>query len=165
MDNYQLGDLASLLALLITIIGFAVALWRIRKSETASEQARRAAESVREQILQMNAFQGVGGAIRILEDIRRLHRLDAWPVLPDRCTSLKQELLAIKGRTPMLTDDQRSTIQGVIQQVSLIERKAEDAIGGDKPAVNRINYIVTKQIDELASLLVELQNEIERLRQ
>jgi len=80
VDAYQLGDLASLLALLITIVGFGLALWRIWRSEKASELARRAAESVREQILQMSAVQSLDDVIRTLEDIRRLHRLQAWPM-------------------------------------------------------------------------------------
>jgi hypothetical protein len=156
-----------LLALLITIVGFAFTLWRLRKSQTASEQARRAAESVREQILQMNAIQGLNDVMRALEDIRRLHRLQAWSALPDRYTSLRRDLIAIRGRTPNLTEDQRSNIQGAIQQLSNIERQVENAMAGatNVPSVNRINDIISKQIDRLAVLLVDLQSEIDRTRQ
>jgi len=158
-----------LLALLVAIVGFALTLWRIRKSQTASEQARKAAESVREQILQMNAIQGLNDSIRALEDIRRLHRLAAaaWPALPDRYTSLKRALIAIRQRTPNLTEDQRSNIQGAIQQLSNVERQVENAMAGgtDVPSVNRINDIISKQIDRLAVLLVDLQSEIDRTRQ
>jgi len=156
-----------LLALLVAIVGFALTLWRIRKSQTASEQARKAAESVREQILQMNAIQGLNDVMRALEDIRRLHRPEAWPALPDRYTSLKRDLIAIRGRTPNLTEDQRSNIQGAIQQLSNIERQVENAIAGATgvPSVNRINDIISRQIDRLAVLLVDLQNEIDRTRQ
>ena len=165
VERYHLGDIASVLGLLITIGGFTLALWRIRKSQSASEQALEAAEGVREQILQMNAIQGVNVAIRTLEDIRRLHRLKAWPVLPDRYTSLKQELISIRGRTPSLTESQRSEIQGAIQQLSTIERQVESTMAGaDEPDIDRINDIISRQIDRLAQVLVELQNEIERLR-
>jgi hypothetical protein len=158
---YQLGDIASLVGLLISIGGFGLALWRIRKSQTAAEQALAAAESVREQILQMNAIQGLNVAIKTLEDIRRLHRHKAWPVLPDRYTSLKQELIAIRGRTRNLTDGQRSSIQAAITQLSTIERQVESTMaGGDAPDVDRMNDIVSRQIDRLAVLLVDLQNEI-----
>jgi hypothetical protein len=60
VTRYRLGDVASILGLLITFGGFAIAFWQIRKTKTASQAAQRAAESVREQILQMNAIQGVG---------------------------------------------------------------------------------------------------------
>ncbi len=110
LTRYHLGDLASLSGLLITVVGFGLALWRIRKSERAADQARRAADSVRQQILEMNAVQGLNDAMRTLEDIRRLHRIKAWPVLPDRYTSLKRDLIAIRGRTPSFTASQRSSI-------------------------------------------------------
>ena len=115
----------------------------------------------------MNAIQGLNDVMRALEDIRRLHRLQAWSALPDRYTSLRRDLIAIRGRTPNLTEDQRSNIQGAIQQLSNIERQVENAMAGgaDVPSVNRINDIVSRQIDRLAVLLVDLQSEIDRTRQ
>jgi hypothetical protein len=79
---------------------------------------------------------------------------------------LRRDLIAIRGRTPNLTDDQRSNIQGAIQQLSNIERQVENAMAGatDIPLVHRINDIISKQIDRLAVLLVDLQSEIDRTR-
>jgi len=82
VESYHLGDVASLFGLVITVVGFGLALWRIRKLQTAAEQARQAVERVREQILHMNAIQELNGAIRKLEDMRRLHRIKAWKFCP-----------------------------------------------------------------------------------
>jgi hypothetical protein len=151
------------LGLVITIVGFGLALWRIRKSEAASEQARRAAEAVRAQILLLNAVQGLHDTIAALEDIRRLHRLQAWPALPDRYSVLKRNLIAIRSRTPNLTIAQRSEIQATIQQLSNMETQIENAIeGSDHPDVPRMNKIVARQFDRLALILIELQRDIER---
>lgn len=158
-----MGNVASLLSL-VTFVGFGLALWRIRKTETAAKQARRAAESVRDQLLQMNAVQELNGAIRTLEDIRRLHRIKAWEVLPDRYTALRLNLIAIRGRTPSLSDQQRSGMQATIQQLSNLEQEVEIAMSHeDAPSVHLINTVST-QIDRLALILVELQNQIERPR-
>lgn len=149
--------------MVISLVGFGLALWRIRKTETAAKQARRAAESVREQLLQMNAIQELNSAIRTLEDIRRLHRIKAWEVLPDRYTALRLNLIAIRGRTPSLSAEQRSGMQATIQ-LSNLEQEVEIAMAhDDAPSVHLTNTIST-QIDRLAVLLVELQNQIERLR-
>jgi|SRR5208283_1042089 len=164
--EYHLGDIASVVGLFLTIGGFIITFWQIRKSKSAAEQAREAAEGVREQLLKMNAFQGLTAAIRSFEDIRRLHRLKAWQVLPDRYTWLKQELILIKGRTPNLSETHKAQIQGAIQQVSIIEGKVEIALGGaDEPEVHRINSVISKQIDQLQQVVVDVQNEIERPRQ
>jgi hypothetical protein len=157
IERNHLGNVASLLSL-VTFVGFGLALWRIRKTETAAKQARRAAESVRDQLLQLN------GAIRTLEDIRRLHRIKAWEVLPDRYTALRLNLIAIRGRTPSLSDQQRSGMQATIQQLSNLEQEVEIAMSHeDAPSVHLINTVST-QIDRLALILVELQNQIERPR-
>jgi hypothetical protein len=115
----------------------------------------------------MNAVQGLNYAMRALalEDIRRLHRLEAWPALPDRYTSLRRDLIAIRGRTPKFTKDQKESIQAAIQQLSNIEKQVEKAMGGSVPLdVHRINEVVSKQIDRLALVLVDLQNEIDQKR-
>jgi hypothetical protein len=107
----------------------------------------------------MNAIQELNGAIRTLEDIRRLHRIKAWEVLPDRYTALRLSLIALRGRTPSLSDQQRSGIQATIQQLSNLEQEVENAMAhGDAPRVH-INNVSTR-IDRLAVLLVELQNEL-----
>jgi hypothetical protein len=88
----------------------------------------------------MNAIQGLNDAMRALEDIRRLHRLQAWPVLPDRYTSLRRELIAIRGRTPNFTVSQRTAIQAAISQLSIIERRVENTMAGSEPPdIQRIN--------------------------
>jgi hypothetical protein len=132
-----------------------------KKIQTASEQARAAAQAVREQLLQMNAIQGLNLAIKTLEDVQRLHRIKAWQALPDRCTSLKQDLIAIRIRSRNLTEDQQSSIQGAIVQLSTIQRGVESTVaGGDAPDVPRMNEIISEQIDRLTVVLAELQNEI-----
>ena len=165
-ESYRIADMASIVGLFVTIGGFTIALWQIQKSKSAAQQAREVAESVRAQILQMNTVQDINAAIKAFEDIRRLHRQKVWEALPDRYTSLKQLLISIKGRTPNLSNTQKAQIQGAVQHISNIEAQVEIAIGGnDEPEVHRINEIVSKQIDRLADLLVDVQNEIERLRQ
>jgi hypothetical protein len=109
--------------------------------------------------------QGLNDVIRVLEDIRRLHRLQAWAALPDRYTSLKRDLIGIRTRTPSFTPAQRSTLQAAIQQLSNIETQVENVIGGsDAPNVPRMNQIIARQIDRLVEILVELQEGIERAR-
>jgi phosphoglycerate-specific signal transduction histidine kinase len=159
----QIGALAALLDLVVLIIGFAMTFSRIGKLEKASQQARMAAERLQDQILKMNAVQELGGAISTIEDMRRLPHLAPMPVLPDRYASLKQDLIAIRGRISDLTDRQRSTIQGAIQQISNVEEQVQHAMtNGGTPALNRINEVISKQVDQLAHVLSELKSQIDR---
>jgi hypothetical protein len=165
VDTQQLANVASILGLAISILVFGVGFWRIWKLQTTANEVRTATESLRKQLLAMNAVQELRASIRTLEDIRRLHRLEAWSVLPDRYTSFRHDLIAIRGRMPNLTDKQNSSIQGAIQQLSIMERQVESAIAGEEePEVNRMNDVISKQLDRLAILVVELQTEIDRPR-
>jgi hypothetical protein len=149
---YQLGDGASILGLAITLLGFYFAFGRIRQ--------------LKEQLSAMNAVQDLNASIRTLEDTRKLIWIEkAWPVLPDRCTSVKRDLIAIRGRTANLTNRQNSAIQAAIQQLSTMEFEIVKVIAGDEEAdLVRMNEVISKQLDRLATLVVELQREIERTR-
>ena len=158
LDVQTLANIASILGVAITIGGFALTLVRIRKSQTA-------VEDVKEQIRNLNAIQEVAAAIKSLDEIRKLHRAKSWTVLPDRYTSLKHQLIAIKERTS-ISQKQRSSIREAIQQLSTMEAQVESTLfgGTDDPAVDRMNEITSGLIDDLAAVLVDLQNEIDVLR-
>jgi len=151
----ELGDIASILGLAVTFIGFGATLYQ-------ATQSRRAAEQARDRVLDLNALVGVDSAIRVLEDIRRLHRLEAWPALPDRYTSLMMDLRAIRTRTPSLSKEHQREIQGVVTQLANMERQVERIVNGKAIAeVTGLNITVTRQINRLADLLVELQTKMQ----
>jgi hypothetical protein len=113
----------------------------------------------------MNALQDIGGTIRNLEVIRRLHRQQTWDALADSYTPLKRDLIAISARTPNLTEAQKTEILAAIQQLTNIEKAVETKIaGGSPPEVDLINTVVSEQIDRLNSILVQIQIDIERPR-
>jgi hypothetical protein len=163
---YQLGDIASIFGLVVTIFGFLFTLVGVWKSKSAAEAAELAAQNVEEELRQMNAIQGLSLAIKSLEEIKALHRLPAWTVLPSRYTSLKLDLIAIRGRAPNLTESQKASIQGVITQLSTIEGQVESKLAGsDAPGAAQLNEVVSEQIEKIAVVLVELQAEVERIGQ
>lgn len=150
--TYKLGDLAGLLSLIVAVVGFAITIYQTVRSRHASEQ-------VRDHVLQLSATHGLGGAIRELGDIRRLHRISVWEIMPDRYTSVRLQLLAIKRGTPGLTTDQQSEIQAAVQQIAIIERDVERAMTRrTTPDVDKLNFVVSKQIDRLAVLQADVQS-------
>ncbi len=163
MDGHQIWVLASLVELLVLIGGFALTFWRIGKLERASEQARSAAQRLQDQIVKLMAVQELGGAISTIDDLRRSTCLTPVPVLPDRYASLKQDLIAIRGRIPDLTDQQRSKIQGAIQQLTNVQEHVYDAMANGKaPALHRVSEIISRQVDELGRILADLKDQIDR---
>lgn len=154
-ELYKLGDLASVLALVITIVGFSITIVQVRRSLRASEEAR-------DHVLQMNAIHELDATIKALEDIRRLHRMNAWEAMPDRYTSVRRDLIAIRIRTPTLSHEHQADLQSALQQLSTTERQVERLMAGAGViSVDRLNDIISKQIDRLTRLLVELQRQLD----
>jgi hypothetical protein len=155
-------EIACIVGLLIVIVGFGLVLWRIRKLEMASEGARKAAETIHEQFLRISAMGGLGSAINNLEQLKRSRLVGSGAVAPDQYASLKHDLIAVRGRMTNLTDQQRSTIQGAIQQISNIEEHVTNAAAnGDAMALHRVNLVISRQVDRLADILAELRNKID----
>jgi hypothetical protein len=70
------GDLAS-------VAGVALTVWIAWLAKTAAEQARDAAEEVRDQISRFDTVAELSAAITIIEEIMRLQRTQAWEIVWD----------------------------------------------------------------------------------
>jgi hypothetical protein len=70
------GDLAS-------VLGFALTIWFAWSAKTAAEQAREAANEVRDQISRFDTMAELSAAITIVEEIIRLQRTQAWEIVWD----------------------------------------------------------------------------------
>jgi hypothetical protein len=98
LDESRAGDIASLFGILLTVVGFAVTIRNVHVSSRASLRAEQAAVETRRAIRLFDTIAEVAGAVSALEEIKRLHRDGAWPVLPDRYSALKKSLITFVGQ-------------------------------------------------------------------
>lgn len=91
------GDLASVVRLVISVVGLAITIWVSFKAKkaaetakTAAEQARDAARQVKDRIATLDTLADASAAIAIMEEIKRLQRSGAWPIALDRCSTFKK---------------------------------------------------------------------------
>ncbi len=97
-----------------------------------------------------------------MEEIKRLHRAAAWEILPDRYSTLKRLLISIRSVNVSMTDDQKSALQSAILNFSEIERKVERALAlkTDLPKVDKLNTVVSLQLDKISEVLGTIKQEI-----
>lgn len=158
------GDVASVIGLIITVISFVVILRNVRRSKTAAEQAKKAVDQVRDDLLKTDTVAEFSSTLSSMDEIKRLHRQDAWKILPDRYSSLRRSLISIKSSNPNMSEEYKIAIQGAIQIFSSIEKQVEQALSQNKtpPDVSKLNSIISRQIDKLQQILVEMKNQIGR---
>lgn len=110
----------------------------------------------------MDSVADCSSAIAVLEEVRRLHRTEAWPVLLDRYSTLKKTLVAIRSSNSQLSIESKSRLQSAIQHLTTMENRVETALSKnrDKPDVARLNRVISKQIEALAEVLSEIRSQI-----
>jgi hypothetical protein len=136
----------------------------VKRSKRAAEQAQEAADSVRKDMLRVNTVSEFASVLAEMEEIKTLHRQNCWALLPHRYSTLRRSLIAIRAANPDLSDEQKGALQATIQYLASIERQVETSLanGGQPPNVPKLNATVSREIDKLQAVLVEIRNQIGR---
>jgi hypothetical protein len=99
-----------------------------------------------------------------MNEIKRLHRVEAWELLPERYAALRAMLISVRSSNSDLPEDQRATIQGAIKHFNDFEVTVERSISSKKPLPNpaRLNAILSEQIDKLTEILAAIKQQKEK---
>lgn len=157
------GDLASVVGVAVSVIGFWYAIWLARQARTAAEQARDAAEAARDRIFSLDTISELTAARLTLGEIIRLQRLDvweiAWETVLERYASARLSLVRCEqGRG--VPEGQRKSIITAIALLSImvvdIETARIDKDPGQLDTV-RFNHSLSTQIDELERARIAIE--------
>lgn len=161
-ESTVFGNILNLIGILISIVGFAITIRTALKSRTAAQAAQESVQKVREDIKRVNAVVEFATALATLEEIRRLHRAAAWHTLLERYANLKTLLVSIRTANADMPDPYKTSIQGALTQLSQMETQVERFVMSQQnmPDALKFNMVVSKQIDSLREILVEIQNSI-----
>jgi hypothetical protein len=156
----QYADWASLIGLVISLIGFASAIIGIWKTKSAAEQAKVAAERTNENFQTLDTVSNVSRAITILEELKRLHRTQAWDLCIDRYNEVRNLLIALRSSGTIGEERSISRLQGAIQRMLDLEKQVGAAMANENeaPQIERIN----EQMSMMSGTLVEIRTELHK---
>ena len=157
------GDIASVVGVFISLVGFAVTIWGVLRSKSAAQRAESAADAARKSILRSDTLMELSASVTMMEEIKRLHRASAWSVLPDRYSILKSHLVSIRTSNPTLKVEHQAALQSAILQFGDMEKRIEKTISGKSgpPSVATLNEIVSAQVNKINEILAVLKQDIE----
>jgi hypothetical protein len=158
ITDYHVGDLASIAGVAISIIGFFVTIWNVRRSKSAAERAERAANDARRLIRDHETLSDFSAAIAIMEEIKRLHRVGQLDPLFDRYATLRKVLTEVRKMSPSVNQTMDQTIQSAITTLMDMETQVERSRAtGVPPDFARLNRALSREIDELHAVFVEMK--------
>ena len=102
-------------------------------------------------------------AIAIMEEVKRLHRTGEVDMLLDRYAALRKVLIAVRKLAPSIDDSMGTKIQNAIVTLVAMEDIVEvSRSGGTAPDFVRLNRLLSRDIDELHGVSVDMQVASER---
>jgi hypothetical protein len=156
--DYHIGDLASIAGVAISVIGFVITVWNVRRSKSAAERAENAANDARRMIRGYETLSDFSAAIAIMEEIKRLHRVGQIDPLLDRYATLRKVLTGVRKMSPSVNQAMDQTIQSAITTLATMETLVESSrAAGTPPNFVRLNQLLSRDIDELHSVFVEMK--------
>jgi hypothetical protein len=162
--NNHLGDIASIIGLLLAIIGFTITVYQIRSAKNAAKQAEEEVRKLRETLRKTDTVTDLSIAISVMEEIKRLHRAEEWDKTVEYYADIRGKLITINTDNPNLSEEQRNELIGIITVFKNIESKIEKSINSPSPikGVNaaNLNKIVSEQMDKVRAILTSLKQRI-----
>jgi hypothetical protein len=155
----HLGDLASLAGVAISIIGFIVTVWNVRRSKSAAERAEAAANEARRAMRAHQTLSDFSAAIAMMDEIRRLHRMEKPDLhqLLERYPAARTALIRVRKLSPTLSSGMQTQIQSATMSLSTIEEVVEQArVEGSSPDFVELNSRLSREIDSLHSALIDM---------
>jgi hypothetical protein len=158
LTDYYIGDLASLPGVAISIVGFLVTVWNVRRSKSAAERAELAANDARRMIRGYEALSDFSAAIAIMEEIKRFHRIGQIDPLLDRYAALRKVPIEVRKMSPSVNQAMDQTIQSAITTLGTIESVVERSRAvGALPNFVRLNQLLSREIDQLHAVFIDMK--------
>ena len=125
------GGLVGTFGLAVSVIGFVVAIYQIRRSRDAASAARDAALEARAALRRDLTIADLARGRARIQELKEFHRSGQWQRALDRYPDVGELLMLIRNRHENLTDDQQRVIQDGVMQIRAMERSAENALNTD----------------------------------
>lgn len=147
---------ASVLGLVVALVGFSYTTINLYKSKTAVQKLRDDFKYVR-------TVSDLSSLLSLIDLIKIQHQNKKWDRLPDNYSQLRKSLIEIKSSNTFLADPDKSRIQSFISFLSSLEFEVEEAI--DKQDFNELHYPTinlqfTNRADSMRELLIELKEKL-----
>ena len=115
--KWHVGDVAGIAGLVVSIAGFAITIWQIRRAKSATEMVEVSVKEIRREIEGRAVSLDLSELVRELEEMKEFHRSNLRSMLPSRYTSARRKLIAVRAAYSVLTAEAEKFDSGQHQPV------------------------------------------------
>ena len=152
-----LGDWASVLGFVLTVVGFLVTILMVMGS-------RSTVNKLRKDIGHFNLAAECSSAMGLMEQIKVLQRGGHWALVFSQYSALRKVLISIMAPGAGLSDPERARVRGAFQTLCGMEKKIERAHAkdGKELDVASLTSLISDKCDDLQEVLSDVKNRIGR---
>lgn len=155
------GNIASVLGLLVSIVGLGFSVWAVYAARGAKLAAESAAESVRARLSLFGILESLSLALAQMQELKLLQRTQDWAQVLSRYANLRVSLARICAGPVALDEREQSILSDARSALAANENRVDRALlSGKQPAdPAKLNEIVSSHIDACVTVLVRIQTE------
>lgn len=126
LDNW--GSFVGVLGVIISIGGFAIAIWQASQARTSAQAAEVASKQTREAIVRAMTVIDLERSIALIQRLKELHRDRRWEATIEHYQTLRVMLGDIRDRYPEFTTRLFMESRNPLAEISNIEDSVDRAI-------------------------------------
>ena len=153
------NNLGPIVGILLSFLGFTVAVLQIRRTAKAVDAAKVAVESTREAFVRSQALATTTRLIERTQEIRTLYSDEQWERAYYRSSDVWIMLTSVRSQHPNLAGTQREAIHELVVQLQENERVLERAVRSNRPPTKIQEHV--KAFQRLQAILTDLSNNLQ----
>ncbi|MFN4271510.1 MAG: hypothetical protein ACK4F5_01780 [Aliihoeflea sp.] len=151
--QFARGDWFGLAGIVISLLGFGLALHQINKTHTAAESARDSAKSATDGIRRLDSLIGFTSVLKSVDEIKAAYRLDEYEKLPNLFDQARRSLISARENHPNLSTQETSRIQ---KSLTFLKQMEIEITHSDANSRSSQKQKYTKSLIELSDDLASI---------
>ena len=152
------NNLGPVMGILVSFLGFTVAVFQIRRTTKAVDAAKTAVDSTRDAFIRTQVLATITRLMERTQEMRTLYSDEQWDRAYYRYNDLWIMLTNASSQYPCLKGTQRKLIEELVVQLQENERSLERAVRSNKPPTKIQEHV--KAFQRLQVILSELSTNL-----
>ncbi|HET9393596.1 MAG TPA: hypothetical protein VFO29_08795 [Candidatus Rubrimentiphilum sp.] len=156
-------SVASVSGVAITVLGFAITLIQLHRTETAASAANKAVGTVRADLGRYDTLTELTKAASTLQTVSEMHRDKKWAQLHERYSDVKRSLATVKAMHATMKAEHAGFLDSTAAELTEMDNYVEKFLNGQgvpEPDIASFNKSIYHQLDWLNEVSADIRSQV-----